>query len=407
MSSPTAKRIVEELVSSIDIPESAYEAAKRRYEDLGQWLNRTESLCSQFDPQVYPQGSFRLGTVIRPVGSEGEYDLDLGCRLRQGITKRSHTQKQLKQLLGYDIAAYRTARGIKEPQEEMRRCWRLKYADELSFHLDAVPSIPEDFSRRWFVKESMVRAGISEDLASAVAEHTGAVTDNQMRNYTIITDDWRVSNSEGYARWFESRMKLAAGLMQERATKARAGQVDALPAYRWKSPLQACVQILKRHRDIMFAESPDGQPISIIITTLAGRAYQGETDIAAALRQILGAMDSYIGSSAPRIPNPVNPAEDFADKWADPKYQHLQLEGNFHRWLLQARRDFETITGAGDLRVFVERADKSFGVKLDPTVVGPRLGLVGTASLLSPAVVPKGLSFPPRPVVPSKPAGFA
>jgi hypothetical protein len=404
MSNLAAKRIVEEVFRSIDIPESAYEAAKRRYEDLGQWLNRSEAYCSPFDPQVYPQGSFRLGTVIRPITSDGEYDLDLGCRLRRGITKQSHTQKEVKHLLGADIAAYRRARGINKAPEEMRRCWRLKYADELSFHLDAVPSIPEDFSRRRTLKESMVRAGVSEDLASNVALHTGAITDNQSYNYARVSDDWRVSNSEGYARWFESRMKLAAGLLQERAAKARAGQVDELPTYRWKSPLQASVQLLKRHRDIMFANHPDGQPISIIITTLAGRAYQGETDTAAALGEILRTMDRYINASVPRVPNPVNPAEDFADKWGDPRYRHLDLEGNFRQWLAQARLDFDSITGPGSVDFLVERAGESFGVKVDSRNLS---GLALGSSLLAPAVVPSGLSFPPRPVVPSKPAGFA
>lgn len=53
-----------------------------------------------------------------------------------------------------------------------------------------------------------------------------------------------------------------------------AESVRAVPKYQSnKTPLQRAVQILKRHRDIMFAGDED-KPVSIIITTLAAKAYQ-------------------------------------------------------------------------------------------------------------------------------------
>ena len=45
--------------------------------------------------------------------------------------------------------------------------------------------------------------------------------------------------------------------------------------------------ILKRHRDNWSKDNPDLKPISIILTTLAARAYNGETDIVAALAMFL------------------------------------------------------------------------------------------------------------------------
>jgi hypothetical protein len=73
--------------------------------------------------------------------------------LRRGITKQTHTQKQLKGLVGRDVEAYRVARGIKDALEEMHRCWRLPYADTLKFHMDIVPSIPEEAARRQMLQE--------------------------------------------------------------------------------------------------------------------------------------------------------------------------------------------------------------------------------------------------------------
>jgi hypothetical protein len=46
----------------------------------------------------------------------------------------------------------------------------------------------------------------------------------------------------------------------------------------------ACNPDLITHRDRMFENDPDGKPISVIITTLAARAYGGETDVYSALR---------------------------------------------------------------------------------------------------------------------------
>lgn len=396
MSNPINNKIINEVLNSLDIPDSAYETAKRRYEDLGDWFKRPEARCHKLDPHIYPQGSFRLGTVIRPLNPDEEYDLDLGCRLRSGVTKATHTQQQLKQLVGADLEDYRTARGIIEALEEMHRCWRLKYADTLKFHLDSVPSIPESAAGKQFIAEAMIRGGLVENLAKALTDFTGAITDDRHPNYKALCEDWRISNSEGYARWFEFRMKMAKTFLENRAIQARMATVDDLPIYRWKSPLQRCVQLLKRHRDVMFTEQPESKPISIIITTLSGRAYNGEAEIDDALNAILSTMESLVNPTMPRVPNPVNPAEDFADKWSDPKCQHLQLENSFKLWVRQARADFSAIGNARDPKLIVERARECFGINLGTEGLAEKLGL-GAAAIVTPPKSHIITSTPARP----------
>lgn len=349
-----------ELLRAIDVPESAYEKAESRYNDLGEWFERAESKCSSFSPHIYPQGSFRLGTVIRPVGANGDYDLDLGCRLREGINKATCTQKQLKLLVGSDLEAYRQARNIQQKLEAKHRCWRLVYADDLSFHMDVVPSIPEEQSGRTLIKEAMVRHGLQDTLAENVSGHIGSITDDRLPNYDTISPLWRVSNSDGYAIWFESRMKLAQPILEKRA----AAQIDKLKAWKWKSPLQQVVQLLKWHRDHMFQKNPDSKPISVIITTLAGHAYNGEEGVETALAAILDRMDQFINDTIPRVPNPINPSEDFADKWPDPAYRHLELEKNFRAWLAKARENFKTIATSVDPILLEKTAKESFGTSL-------------------------------------------
>ena len=386
MSDHNTRSIIEEILASLDIPESAYDKAEARYKDLGEWFDREEAKCSPFGPHIYPQGSFRLGTVVRPLHGRLEYDLDLGCRLRWGITKYTHTQRQLKALVGTDLEAYRRARRIEDALEEKNRCWRLPYKDQSSFHIDAVPSIPEDDATKASLQESMIKAGSVEALAQSVTSHAGAITDKRSPGYQQISPYWKISNSEGFALWFESRMKLAPQLLQENALMAKAAKVDDLPARKWKSPLQQAIQILKRHRDVMFEEDWESAPISVIITALSAAAYQGEADAASAIERILSGMHLYVRQTTPRVPNPVNPAEDFADKWHDPQYAHLHLEQNFWNWLEAAKRDFKIIAGARDVTYLDEQVRAKFAASIDKDRLTEKLGLASINVITRPKV---------------------
>lgn len=375
MKNSSRDKIAKAIAAALDIPPSAYEKAEARYKSLGEWFEKPTSECSKYSPHIYPQGSFRMGTVNRPLNASDSYDLDLGCRLRIGITKALHTQEHLKNLVGRDLEAYRVAQRILRELEEMHRCWRLEYADELNFHMDVVPSIPQDQNQLIQLEESMIKRGAAGNFAGNVARHAGAITDKRDPNYRIITPAWRISNSEGYALWFESRIKLAEQLLHEFAVFSKVAKVDDLPTWKWKSPLQQCVQILKRHRDVMFKDDPEGEPISIILTTLAAEAYKGETDLEDALRGILSDMGNYINARTPRVPNPVNGAEDFADKWHNPKYAQHRLEQKFWSWLEQARADFGILGSLHDAESLVKQASLKFAVSIDANETKSILGI--------------------------------
>lgn len=398
MSNRLGMELLSKVAGSIDVPESSYATAYKRYEDIGEWFGRPEARCSSYRPRIYPQGSFRLGTVVRPITEDGDYDLDVGCRLEAGISTETHSQYSLKEMVGADVEEYRKARRIQQKAEEKRRCWRLRYADELKFHIDAVPSIPSTPVRRGQLREAMVRAGTDRALAATVAGYAGAITDTAHPQYRSLTPDWRVSNSEGFAIWFEAKMKLAPGLLLEKAVSQGRARIEDLPTYRWKSPLQASVQVLKRHRDIMFAKNPDSAPISVILTTLAGLAYQGEQDLLTALFAIASRIPGLVSTSKPRVPNPVNPDEDFADKWYDPAYSGLRLEEHFRQWSGLLIEDLKAFWISGDRNGLSERMEKNFGVA---RVERPKGGLLTEAASVG------NLSFPDKPVVPKKPGGFA
>jgi hypothetical protein len=143
-------------------------------------------------------------------------------------------------------------------------------------------------------------------------------------------------------------------------------------------------EILKRHRDILFIEYPDLAPISIIITTLAARAYQGEQGIADTMRRCLYGMETFISPVWPRVPNPVNPREDFADKWATTVGLSKRLEQNFHTWLAQAKADFEKLHAQGDEDLLYEQALERFGAKSESSQ-----SIASGVRVSAPYVVPK------------------
>lgn len=376
-----SNEVLKSILEKIELPASAYEKAEKRYKDIGEWLHRPDSSSLEYDPLVFSQGSFRLGTAIKP-DSDEEYDLDMGCNLREGLSKSDITQEQLKHHIGAELELYRKARGIKEELAEKKRCWRLEYADGLSFHMDIVPCIPESEAGRGVLKKRMVENSRFDDaLAQNVSELAVSITDNTDLGYKVTTDNWRVSNPEGYARWFETRMRTAQSIINEREMSFEAS-IDSLPYYQWKTPLQQAIQLLKRHRDTMFKDHEDSKPISVIINTLAAKAYNGEADLASALTNILSRMGDYINANVPLVPNPVNPAEDFADKWYDEGSAQYKLQENFYKWLYQARADFKALCAKDNSQLVVEAADRGLDVNLNTTSVSLALGL--SAAVITP-----------------------
>lgn len=330
---------LENIAASLDISDAQMEKAKARYEAIGEWLGRENSNLYRYSPSMYPQGSFLLGTVIKPLSENDEYDVDLVCEVK--ISKAVNSQKALKDAVGAEVKAYNTANNFIKSAKEGKRCWTLEYAETATFHMDILPAVPDGAAMKACLESQGFDIKSYTDLAIAI-------TDNTLPNYSIQDSNWPVSNPRGYAEWFQSRMEIQfiAGL--EMLAEARKADVADIPAYQVKTPLQRTIQLLKRHRDIMFKDDFYNKPISIIITTLSALAYRNENNIQDALYNILSDMDTYIHSNngVDFIYNPVNPTENFADKWnANPV-----LKKNFFRWLQKARNDFQSSYNLSDIQ---------------------------------------------------------
>ena len=371
--------VLEAIAEALDIPESHYELAIKRYESIGTWLERDGSIVAPYTPLIYPQGSFLLGTVTRPISEKDEYDLDLVSELN--LLKNSITQADLKKLIGHEIKSYANAHDMKSPVKEGRRCWTLHYADGVQFHIDILPSIPD----AKLFKELLKSRGYSPSNLSDLAI---AITDNTLPNYNCIDPDWHCSNPRGYASWFRSQMEIRFNEKRKSLAESRQLRVEEVPEYKVKTSLQRAVQILKRHRDVLFANAPDDKPISIIISTLAGHAYNNEPDILATLQNVVAGMPRYIqrNNGVVWIPNPVNPLENFADKWAE----HPQREENFYKWLSEVQKDLNTALGRPD----IQRAAESLKSRLGKQVIDKGLQNFHEAQNRSAAILGASASKP-------------
>jgi hypothetical protein len=381
---PAVNTLLQTIVKSIEIPRSYYEKAVARHRSLGEWLCRPESMVGAFAPVVVPQGSFRYGTVVRPLLATHKYDLDNVTTLQ--IAKTQMSQKELKNLYGAEIKAYAIAHKMTDPVEERNRCWRLFYADEFSFHVDALPCVPEDRQ----VMEAIVKTGVPASLATLAV----AITDRRHPQYGQISQALFSSNPRGFAAWFEECARSwALPRLRDLVKSNLYASVEDVPAHEFKTPLQQAIQILKRHRDVMFRNTPAMAPISMIITNLAAHAYSGESDLYAALVNIVNKIPQFVRSERPRIPNPANPAEDYADKWSlDPK-----LERSFWQWHTQVRADLKRLTAFLTGETLPEDIERTFGVVLGEQDLRPFVverarrapAIVRTPAVVIPASTPR------------------
>ncbi|AEE91055.1 MAG: nucleotidyltransferase [Tepidanaerobacter acetatoxydans] len=325
--------IFEEIGKQLDISPTMYKLAVERYTAVAEYLEEND-LKAHF----YPQGSFRLGTVTRPIrnGIESDYDIDLVCQIL--VDKNNTSPSTIKNTVGNLLRKNKRYKKILD--EEGRRCWTLIYAekDGIGFHLDILPSIRESIE----IIESLIK---EYNLAPRYAESAIAITN---KNKIDNLYNWESSNPNGYGLWFDEINKSFYDLV-EKSTRKQIyennrdifASIDDVPPQLIRTPLQRVIQILKRHRDLRFNghKLEDDKPISMIITTLVSQIAKNEncltTDIFVLLKFIALKLAQYaillsnieisqqqyavikrdIYTGKWYISNPVNPAENFADRW--------------------------------------------------------------------------------------------
>lgn len=256
-------------LSDLDLSPTMEKNARDKYAALSKYLDE-HGLNSDF----YPQGSFLIGTTIRPYrnGQEHDYDLDI-----LAILKRNKCETDAKSVKN-DVGDCIKSSGIygEKLDSEDRNCWTLKYAevsDGVGFSLDIVPSVDESIQ----IKDEIRESGVS---ASKI-EKTVAITDKEKDAY-----NWLTSNPLGFGDWFleisnnhlTPTMKIEQYKNFSKEFRMVFASVEEIPTYYYRSNLQRAVQFIKRHRDIYFdrCNLRNEKPSSILISALVADSVKDE-----------------------------------------------------------------------------------------------------------------------------------
>lgn len=318
------KEILKSL-SDLDLSPTMEKNARDKYEALSKYLDH-QGLDSDF----YPQGSFLIGTTIRPYrdGKDHDYDLDVLAVLKR--KKEDTDAKSVKNDVGNCIKES----GIYADKliKEDRNCWTLKYAeiaDDISFSLDIVPSVDEDV----LIKNNIINEGVP----SSKVVKTVAITDKEKNCYK-----WLTSNPLGFGEWFLeiSNKHLTTEMKCEQYNnfpndiRVLFASAEKIPIYYYRSNLQRAVQFIKRHRDIYYDRSKlsRDKPSSILISALVAdcvkeKSFFSVSDIVNTF--IVGFRDKTISiMQDDKILNPVDLRENFIERYTDNRLS------NMSKWIL-------------------------------------------------------------------------
>lgn len=373
------------IISSLDISPTMYRNAVEKYQAITKFLTDYG-----IEADMYPQGSFAFGTVVRPNAKDpsANYDLDFICQVSGN--RSIITPDNLRQRIETALRSSNLYGGMLKVYKE---CFTIEYADinGVGFTIDIVPATDETSDTK---KRLAGKSKEAELVESAIA----IPRYNSEGNYT-----WLTNNPKGFRAWFENKNKpyLAASRDTYRkhlfeTNQAVFASVEEIPNELDRSALQRVIQILKRHRDIYYAKFKDGdalKPISAIInavTTQLASQCNPDCSVFALLEYVLNELGIYAqqqtltakyftqiyGSrnvfSRPDgnwyISNPANPEDNLADKWN----QDERIPIYFFRWIKAVRSDLiESLQQEDDQR-FRTALENGFGSTSVSAVLGKK-----------------------------------
>jgi Cyclic GMP-AMP synthase DncV-like, nucleotidyltransferase domain/Adenylyl/Guanylyl and SMODS C-terminal sensor domain len=214
----------ETLHSRIVPTEEQTEHLQEKWNDLASWLVQDLQDRGGFPVKTWLQGSYKMATVIRPIGPHEEYDVDLGAYLCWSEKEiAAPAPEQIKDWLQDSLEAYArqedSVREVDRPAKE--RCSRIRY--DKQFHID-VPVYHLDEA-------------------------------NDSRRLATATKGWEDSDPKKIVAWFQDKV----------------GNPE-------RAQLRRIVRYLKAWAALKFHDDSEAKPSSIMLTVLATEAYIDTTN---------------------------------------------------------------------------------------------------------------------------------
>jgi hypothetical protein len=296
--------ILSEIAINIQLPPGLHAKAVSRYQAVCRYIDRQGSSLEGRVDCFYPQGSMAIDATISTRGTDDEYDIDAVAEISGG----NEGPEKLLDLLESALTGYPV-----DKMERKTRCITLYYADGM--HLDVTPA------RRTAAKEK--ESAIAHAKQGRPSEH----------RYVPM-------NAFAFCGWYNDRtpveerfaMALNKSLYARDGLEFAAADIDDVPPQTpliIKSVTTVALQLIKRHRNILYAEDTGRMPPSIMLSCHAGLAASpgmGITDMV--IRQARWTArainDAAKSNSLLRVHNPEFWDEMFTDRWPENHAQQLQ-----------------------------------------------------------------------------------
>ena len=207
------------LISRISPTARQREFLQASWNDLAEHLKVSLKIKHGYPISTWLQGSYKYGTLIKPIHSGEEYDVDLGVYFEWGKGESIEpTADQLRHWVQQELVDYRVRCAdmcsVAAPPKE--RCSRASYQHQ--FHIDTP------------------------------VYHLN--TDTDKRRLACLTKGWEASDPKAFYKWFRD---------------ARTGGE--------REQLRRLIRYLKAWAALSFDDIPDSRPSSIFLTVLATEAY--------------------------------------------------------------------------------------------------------------------------------------
>lgn len=312
------------VLNFITVDDSDYQDLNDTYKTIASFLSAQGSL------EICSQGSVKIRTLIKQVGRN---NFDLDCIAVKNCLVLPADPIQFFESIFKPLSYH-------WPLERKNRCIRFTCPNK-KYYLELTPTI-------------------------RCNDHLSVVDREE--------EKWKASNPIKYAEWFD----LCAEDCAHPATREislDSAKVEPLPSHRigFDDILRSAVRLFKRHRDRYYFHASDlrktDKPISCIITTLTAQAMVGllhersknnlDLNGIELLVNCLKLMPSYILGEPGNysVVNPVEPAENFAEKWNS----NPSRKEEFDKWRIAAIKDFSKIANETDPRKLKELCNAIFG----------------------------------------------
>jgi hypothetical protein len=309
-----------DVCDTLQLSPPQHQKAEDRYHAITKVISAENSPFRDWESNIYSQGSMRLRTTVKPIDTP--HDLDLVCEFDV-----SHDNVYPMVLLDGMFKLFSEHGVYGGMVTKKNRCIRIEYKDE--FWLDILPSCRDDHNGGTCIQ----------------------VPDRDLRH-------WKPSNPIAYADWFKnvSRRIVVKFSDSRRELIVAEATVEPLPAWQAteeKTMTQLVVQLLKRWRDVHYANS-EYPPISIVLTTLAADLYTGEQSISTALLEVLNGIVARLDAAHAQrrrleVLNPVHLEEDFSERWDSCPGAYLAFNDGIRKFATTWREVCETRGNPGKL----------------------------------------------------------